>query len=297
MKPSPFEYVRARTVDEATSGLARYAGDAKVIAGGQSLVPMMNLRLAAPAALVDVNRIPGLAGVQWADGSLDVGALVRHRHIERYPAPLPGFALLPKAATYIGHYGVRDRGSIGGSIAHADSTAEWCLMAALFDAEIQVAGANGMRAIASTDFFEGFLSTSLKADEIIIGIRFPTGAQYSAIQEYAQRHGDFAVVATAVAFDLVAGAARNVRVAAGGVAGNAIRLTDVEMLLEGEEPTEDVIASAERAAVDAVDPSGDAHASADYRRQLTGTLVARALRDAIAAGPDETLDMDWSAQA
>jgi carbon-monoxide dehydrogenase medium subunit len=296
VKPSPFEYVRARTVDEATSGLARYEGDAKVIAGGQSLVPMMNLRLAAPAALVDVNRIPGLAGVQWDHGSLNVGALVRHRHLERYPAPLPGFALLPKAATYIGHYGVRDRGSVGGSIAHADPTAEWCLMAALFDAEIQVAGTRGLRAIASTDFFEGFLSTSLETDEIIIGIRFPSGAQFSAIQEYAQRHGDFAVVAAAVAFDMDGGVARNVRVAAGGVAANAIRLADVEVLLEGTEPTEDIIAAAQRAAVDAVDPSGDAHASADYRRQLTGTLVARALRGALLAGPDETLDVDWSAR-
>jgi carbon-monoxide dehydrogenase medium subunit len=286
MKPTPFAYRKATSVAEAAAWLHELGDEAKVLAGGQSLVPMMNLRLAAPTALVDINDVPGLAGIRWVDGELRLGALVRHRHLEAYPAALPGFAVLPKAARFIGHYGVRDRGSVGGSIAHADSTAEWCLMAALFDAEIHVVGVSGPRVVRAEDFFQGFLATSLHHDEVVVEVRLPRGATYSAIHEFAQRHGDFAVVAAAAAFDMVDGRLRNVRLVLGGVAGSPVRAREAEQLLQGEELGDELIAEAGAVAAAGVDPVSDGHASSDYRRRLTQTLLVRALREALATGPD-----------
>jgi carbon-monoxide dehydrogenase medium subunit len=285
MKPTSFAYRKATSVAEAAAWLHELGDDAKVLAGGQSLVPMMNLRLAAPTALIDINDVPGLAGIRWVDGELRLGALVRHRHLEVYPAALPGFSVLPKAAQFIGHYGVRDRGSVGGSIAHADSTAEWCLMAALLDAEIHVVGVGGRRVIRAEDFFQGFLSTSLHHDEVVVELRFPRGATHSAIHEYAQRHGDFAVVAAAAAFDVIDGRLRNVRLVLGGVAGSPVRAREAEQLLEGGEPGDALIAAAGSAAADGIDPASDGHASADYRRRLTQTLLVRAMHEALATAP------------
>jgi carbon-monoxide dehydrogenase medium subunit len=281
MKPARFSYHRAETVEEAVAHLYELGEGAKVLAGGQSLVPMMNLRLARPSALVDINGIAGLAGIRLLDdGGLELGALVRHRHLETYPARLPGFSLLPRAARFIGHYGVRDRGTFGGSIAHADSTAEWCLVAALFDAELHMVGPGGARAVAATDFFQGFLSTVLEPDEVLTAIRFGRGATRSAIQEFAQRSGDFAVVAAAVAFDLDAGRCRRARIVVGGVDGRPLRIGDAETLLEGEPHTQALFAEVADVVTGSIDPPSDSHGSADYRRELARTLVLRALTEA-----------------
>jgi carbon-monoxide dehydrogenase medium subunit len=297
MKPARFSYRRAGTVDEAVAHLQEMGEGAKVLAGGQSLVPMMNLRLSSPTALVDINGIAGMAGIRLLDdGGLELGALVRHRHLETYPAPLPGFSLLPRAARFIGHYGVRDRGSFGGSIAHADSTAEWCLVAALFDAELHMVGPDGARAVAARDFFHGFLSTALEPDELLTAIRFGRGAARSAIQEFAQRSGDFAVVAAAVAFDLDAGRCRRARIVVGGVDGRPLRISDAESLLEGEQPTPALFAEAADVVTGSIDPSSDSLGSAGYRRELARTLVVRALTEA-AGRPDAVSVPDTGAAA
>jgi carbon-monoxide dehydrogenase medium subunit len=299
MKPARFSYRRAESVEEAVAHLQELGDEAKVLAGGQSLVPMMNLRLARPTALVDINGIPGLAGIRFlADGQLELGALVRHRHLETYPSPLPGFSLLPRAARFIGHYGVRDRGSFGGSIAHADSTAEWCLVAALFDAELHMVGpGGGTRAVAARDFFQGFLSTALQPDEVLTVIRFGRGATRSAIQEFAQRHGDFAVVAVAVAFDLDAGRCRRSRIVVGGVDGRPLRVDDAEKLLDGQAPTAALFAEVADVVTRTIDPPSDSHASADYRRELARTLVLRALTQAASGEPDSAAERDSGAAA
>jgi carbon-monoxide dehydrogenase medium subunit len=287
MKPAPFRYRRAHTIEEAISCLQEFGEGAKILAGGQSLVPMMNLRLANPTALVDINAVRGLSGIQQHDGQLRLGALVRHRHLETYPAPLPGFTLLPKAARFIGHYGVRDRGSLGGSVSHADSTAEWCLMASLYDAEMHLTGPERARVVPVEQFFQGFLSTALEPDEVLTEVRLRKGATHSAIQEFALRHGDFAIVAVAVAMDLREGRCHGVRLVVGGVSGAPFRSLEAEQLLEGQLAGAEMFAEVADVAARSIDPSSDSHASADYRRALTRSLVSRALEDAVTSAPDE----------
>jgi carbon-monoxide dehydrogenase medium subunit len=291
MKPAPFSYRKADSVAEAVAHLQDMGDGAKVLAGGQSLIPMMNLRLAGPTGLVDINGIRGLAGIDLRDdGQLALGALVRHRHLEIYPAPLPGFSLLPRAARFIGHYGVRDQGSVGGSVAHADSTAEWCLVSALFDAEMHVMGPAGPRAIPATEFFEGFLSTALRPDEVLTEVRLTKGASRSAMQEFAQRHGDFAIVVVAVAYDLEAGRCRNPRIVVGGVDGRPVRPQEAERLLEDEAPSMELFQEVADAVARGVKPASDSHGSAVYRKELTRTLTVRALQEARVSGPESATD-------
>lgn len=289
MKPGRFSYRKADSVAEAVAHLQDLGDEAKILAGGQSLIPMMNLRLARPTGLVDINGIRGLAGIDLRDdGQLALGALVRHRHLEIYPAPLPGFSLLPRAARFIGHYGVRDRGTIGGSVAHADSTAEWCLVSTLFDAEMHVMGGEGPRAIPATDFFEGFLSTALRPDEVLTGVRLTKGASRSAMQEFAQRHGDFAIVVVAVAFDLEGERCRDPRIVVGGVDGRPVRPQEGERLLKDQVPTSELLREVADAVAREVTPASDRYGSAAYRKELTRTLTARALQEALVGDPEST---------
>lgn len=283
MKPAAFAYHRARTVDEAVSLLAGLGDDAKVLAGGQSLVAMMNFRLVRPAALVDVNPIRDLSYI-LDDGALRIGALTRHRDIERYPGVLDGLDVLPRAARLVGHYPIRTQGTFGGSVAHGDPSAEWCVLALLLDAEIVATGPRGARTIAADDFFRGFLDTALEPDELLTEVRFPRRVRHAAFQEFARRHGDFMVVGAGIAFDLVDGRCRDVRVAVGGVAATPLRLPDAERVLEGRHPGADAFDEAGRAAAVAIDPPADLHGSAAYRRHLTTVLIARAGREAVADG-------------
>jgi carbon-monoxide dehydrogenase medium subunit len=291
MKPARFSYRKADSVAEAVAHLQDMGDEAKILAGGQSLIPMMNLRLARPAGLVDINGIRGLAGIELRDdGQLALGALVRHRHLEIYPAPLPGFTLLPRAARFIGHYGVRDRGSVGGSVAHADSTAEWCLVSALFDAEMHVTGPDGPRVIPANDFFEGFLSTALRPDEVLTEVRLTKGASRSAMQEYAQRHGDFAIVVVAAAFDLEGGRCRDPRIVVGGVDGRPVRPPEAERLLKDEVPSMELFQEVADAVAREVRPGSDNYGSAAYRKELARTLTARALQEALGAEPESATE-------
>jgi len=284
MKPAPFSYHRARSADEAVSLLAELGDEAKLLAGGQSLVAMMNFRLARPAALVDVSRLAGLRYVRVDNGGLRIGALALHRDLERLadPAVLAGFGMLPRAAGYIGHYAIRAAGTFGGSIAHADPAAEWCMAALLFDAEIVARGPGGDRVIPAAGFFTGFLETGLRPDEMIVEVRLPAPRPGAAICEFARRHGDFAIVAVAAAVDVTDGVCRDARVVLGGVAGTVQRAAAAEAALIGSAVDEAAIAAAAREAAAGVDPPGDIHGSAEYRRHLVGVLSARAIGEAAA---------------
>jgi aerobic carbon-monoxide dehydrogenase medium subunit len=283
VKPAPFTYHRARSVAETVALLAELGDGAKILAGGQSLVPMMNFRLARPSALVDVTRIPGLDYLQAGPDGLRVGALTRHRTIElcRDPAVLDGFAVLPRSARWIGHYPIRARGTLGGSIAHADPAAEWCLLAVLLNAQIQLASPRGQRTIPVGEFFEGFYSTTAEPDEMITEICFPAPARHAALTEFAQRQGDFAVVAAAVSIDLASdGRARDIRVVLGGV-GPLPRQIDTTDL-SGQPATTETWRKAGELAAEQIDPPADGHGTAGYRKRLAATLTERALAQAAA---------------
>jgi carbon-monoxide dehydrogenase medium subunit len=282
VKPAGFEYHRAYSPPEIVEMLTALGEDAKILAGGQSLVPMMNFRLAHPSALVDINAVPGLDQVTREGDVLRVGALTRHRALETDTSAgvQDGFGLLPRAARWIGHYPVRSRGTVGGSIAHADPTAEWCLLARLFDAEIVVLGATGTRSIPSAEWFGGFLTTAAEPTEVVVETRFARPRRHGALQEYARRQGDFAVVAAAVAFDVVEGRCTDVSIVLGGVDSVPLRVPQAEAVVEGAPPGTTTWAEAARAAASAVSPSGDLHGDPAYRRHLVQTLTARALAEA-----------------
>ena len=285
MKPAAFDYHRVDRVEDALERLADLGEDAKVLAGGQSLVPMMNFRLVRPPALVDITRIPDLKYVMRDGDALRVGALTLHREIELLSDPdvVCGYELLPRAAHWVGHYPIRTRGTFGGSIAHADPAAEWCMLAVLLDATIVVTGPEGEREIAASDFFGGFFTTSLEPGELLVEVRFPRPRPRAALQEFARRHGDFAIVAAAVALDVEGDRVSDPRVVVGGVDEVPLRVDAAERVLDGAEPGGEAFAEAGRAAADAVDPSADVHGSAEYRKELTDVLVRRALAEAMHA--------------
>ncbi len=200
MKPAAFTYHRARSVAGAVELLVELGDDAKLIAGGQSLVAMMNFRLARPEHLIDIARVPGLDHITRDGDMLRIGALTTHHAVEAAELGRD-FAVLSRAMGWIGHLPIRTRGTIGGSLAHADATAEWCLLAVLLEASIEVEGPSGRRSIAAEDFFLGLFTTALEPDEMVVEIVFPRPAPRAALTEYAERRGDFAIVAAAVDLD------------------------------------------------------------------------------------------------
>ncbi len=280
MKPAPFAYHRTHDVAETVSLLADLGEDAKILAGGQSLVPMMNFRLARPTDLVDITRIPGLSYLRRDEHGLHIGALTSHRAVETTTdrAVLDGFGVLSRAARWIGHYPIRTRGTFGGSIAHADPASEWCLLAVALAADVVLQGPAGRRTVPATEFFQGFYTTAARPDEMIVEITFPRPAPYAALTEFAYRQGDFAIVAAAVVADLSDGACSSVRVVLGGVAGQPF-IVDVSELA-GQPATTATWRAAGQLAAAQVEPPSDELASAAYRTRLTSTLVARALEEA-----------------
>jgi aerobic carbon-monoxide dehydrogenase medium subunit len=285
MKPAAFDYHRVDRVEDALERLAELGEDAKVLAGGQSLVPMMNFRLVRPPALVDVTRIPDLRYVLRDGDALRIGALTVHREIELLSDPdvISGYELLPRAARWVGHYPIRTRGTFGGSIAHADPSAEWCMLAVLLDATIVVTGPDGEREIPASDFFLGFFTSALEPGELLLEVRFPRPRPHAALREFARRHGDFAIVAAAVALDVDGDRISDPRIVVGGVDEVPLRVRDAERAIEGAAPGGEAFAAAGRAAAGAVEPSSDVHGNAEYRKELTDVLVRRALAEAIHA--------------
>jgi carbon-monoxide dehydrogenase medium subunit len=280
MKLPAFEYACPGTLAEAVALLASHDGDAKAIAGGQSLVPMLAFRVASPALLVDLRKLPGLGQIKITDSGVHLGALVRWRDILDDARLERAHPLLVAAVEHVAHYQIRNRGTVGGSVAHADPAAEMPGIAVACDAEIAVTGKAGARVIAAQDFFLGALTTALEPDEIITEIRlpaWPAGRRFG-FEEFALRRGDFAIAAAAVFYDLdAAGKAANAHVGVIGVGDKPARLPSVEAVLNGARVDADVIARAASATSAAVDPQDDIHASAAYRRSLVGTMVERAL--------------------
>jgi aerobic carbon-monoxide dehydrogenase medium subunit len=285
MKLPPFDYACPATLPEAVQLLASRDGDAKALAGGQSLVPMLAFRLAQPALLVDLRKLADLRGIRISEKGVTLGAMVRWREIEDDERLATAHPLLKAAIAHVAHYQIRNRGTVGGSIAHADPAAEMPGIAMTCDAEIAVVGKSGAHVIQAADFFQGALTTALTSDEIIVEIRLPAWPKTRrwGFQEFARRRGDFAMAAAAVFYDLDdSGKARNSHVGVIGVADRPLRLDAVEAVLNGQTVDEATIAKAEAATSAAVDPQDDIHASAAYRRALVGTMVERALRHAAA---------------
>jgi carbon-monoxide dehydrogenase medium subunit len=285
MKLPPFEYACPTTLPEAVQLLASGDGDAKAIAGGQSLMPMLAFRLAHPTLLVDLRKLSDLRGIRISDEGVTLGAMTRWREIEDDARLDTAHPLLKAAVAHVAHYQIRNRGTVGGSIAHADPAAEMPGIAVTCDAEIAVVGKSGAHAIAAADFFESALTTALTPDEIIVEVRLPAWPQARrwGFQEFARRRGDFAMAGAAVFYDLdSSGRAMNAHVGVIGVGDQPQRLPSVEAVLNGQFIDEATIAKAEAATHAAVDPQSDIHASAAYRRALAGTMVERALKQAAA---------------
>ena len=283
MKSPAFDYARPTTLAEAVSLLTSREGEAKVLAGGQSLVPMLAFRLAAPTLLVDLNRLSELRYIRIEDDGVRLGAMVRWRQIEDDVRLASAHPLLVAALKHVAHYQVRNRGTIGGSLAHADPAAELPGIVVTCEAEITAIGAAGRRVIRADDFFLGALTTALKPEEIIVELHLPPwpAQRRWGFEEFSRRRGDFALAAAALYYDtLPDGTAGNAHVGVMGIGDRPQRLAQVEAMLNGRLIDGDTIAEAERAAAAAVKPSDDIHASAAYRRALIGTMVERALRRA-----------------
>lgn len=281
MKPSSFEYHRPESLEEALAVLAQDPDDSKVLAGGQSLVPMMNFRLASPAHLVDINRVPGLSGMSVHGDRLRIAARTRHIEVQRNDIPGPLGSLLREAAGHVGHLPIRTRGTFGGSIAHCDAASEWCQVAALLDAEMTaVSEARGERSIPAADFFQSIFTTALEPDEMLVAVTLPSLADswVAGIAEFARRAGDFGIVTATAAVNVVDGVVTEARVSLGGVHEVPFRSRAAEAVLAGQPCTAEVVLAAADAAAAEVDPPSDTHGDAAYRRDLVRALLPRALR-------------------
>ena len=283
MKPPKFDYHAPTTVEQALELLGRYGGNAKVLAGGQSLMPLLNFRLSRPAALVDLNRIPSLAYVRVQDGQVRLGAMTRQRTIEFSPVVRERVPLLGEATRWVGHLPIRTRGTIGGSIAHADPAAEYPAVLTALGGEVVARGPKGERVVKAKDLFQTYLTTSLTPDEIVVEVRMPAmpaGAGY-ALEEFARRHGDFAIVGIAAVVVKDGARCAFARLATAGAGPVPVRLRAAEEILERDGFTDAVIEAASRRVSELVSPDSDIHASADYRRHLAGVLTKRALKRAL----------------
>ncbi|SRR5258707_4610698 len=283
MKPPRFAYYDPVTRSEVLALLETYEDEAKLLAGGQSLVPLLNMRLAQPAHLIDINRLPDLAYIREEDGYLAIGALTRHRDIEHSPLVRRYCPLLARAIAYVGHAPIRSRGTLGGSLAHADPAAELPVVLQALEGRIRVEARAGSRDIPVEEFFTGELQTSLTSKEILVEARFPvvpprTGVAFSEVN---RRHGDFALVGVAAQISL----RENGRISAAhlalmGVAETPLRLREVEALLLDQQPGEELFNTAAQSASADLAPVTDLHASAEYRRSVAGVLVSRTLHTA-----------------
>jgi CO/xanthine dehydrogenase FAD-binding subunit len=282
MKLPPVGYEAPTTVSGAVDLLAEHLDQASVLAGGQSLIPLLALRLARPAVLIDINGVAELAGVSQADGWVAVGAMTREYVAEESGILAGAVPLLAAALPLIGHEAIRSRGTIGGSLAHADPAAELPAVARALDAEFVVRSQSGERIIPAADWFEGYLATSRRPDELLVEVRFPaagrgTGASF---QEVTRRHGDFAIVGLAASLTLSGGAISDARLAFAGLSDVPVRAVEAENLLVGEGPSAELFDEAAHRATEDIDPPADLHGSADYRRKVAAVLVRRGLRAA-----------------
>jgi aerobic carbon-monoxide dehydrogenase medium subunit len=282
MKLPPVDYEAPKTVAEAVELLAEHEDEASVLAGGQSLIPLLALRLAYPAVLIDINGVTELSGVSATDGWVTIGAMTREYAAEESGTIADAVPLLADALPLIGHEAIRNRGTVGGSLAHADPAAELPAVARALDAEFVVRGPSGERVVPAAEWFEGFLTTSRRPDELLVEVRFPAagGGTGVSFQEVARRHGDFAIVGLAASLTLSRGAITDARLAFAGMSDVPVRAADAEDLLVGERPSAELFDEAARRAVSDTDPPADLHGSAEYRKKVAAALVRRGLRAA-----------------
>jgi carbon-monoxide dehydrogenase medium subunit len=283
MKPVSFRYFAPRTVDDALDLLATHGEEGKILAGGQSLVPAMNFRLARPASLIDINRIDELDYVREEGAELRIGALARHARFETPVAAGALGAFLPRVARHIGHLPIRTRGTFCGSIAHADPASEWCLLAATLDAELFIVSRRGQRNVRPNEYFVGALTTILEPDEFLTEIRLPLlGEDWrTGFAEFSRRAGDFALAMCAAFLRFEDGRIVEARVGLGGATDRPSRIAAAEALMTGTEGGPDIFRKAGNIAAEAIDPLEDIHASGKYRRDLVRAMVGRALGQAL----------------
>jgi carbon-monoxide dehydrogenase medium subunit len=282
MKLPPVEYEAPTTVAEAIDLLAEHGDEASVLAGGQSLIPLLALRLARPEVLIDINGIDELSGVSAADGHVAIGATTREYVAEESGTVADTLPLLAAALPLIGHEAIRSRGTIGGSLAHADPAAELPAVARALDAEFVVRGPSGMRVIPAAQWFDGYLTTSRRPDELLTEVRFPAAGPGTGVsfEEVARRHGDFAIVGLATSLVFSGGAISEARLAFAGVSDVPVRAAAAEDLLAGERPSAELFDEAARRATEEFDPPADLHGSSDYRKTVAAAVVRRGLRAA-----------------
>ena len=282
MKLPYVEYEAPTTLAEAVGLLAEHQDEASVLAGGQSLIPLMALRLARPAVLIDINGLSELSLVAATDGQVTIGAMTREYVAEDSATVGDAVPLLAAALPLIGHEAIRSRGTIGGSLAHADPAAELPAVALALDAEFVVRGRAGERVVPAADWFEGYLATSRRPDELLTEVRFPAAGPGTGVAflEVARRHGDFAIVGLAVSLTLADGVISDARLAFAGVADVPVRVAEAEDLLAGERPSAELFAEAARVATAALDPPADLNGSPEYRKQVAAALVRRGLQAA-----------------
>jgi len=279
VKPPPFEYYRPGSVAEAVALLATHGDDAKLLAGGQSLVPLLNFRMLRPGVLVDINRVAALDFVADHDGRLRIGALTRHHTLEMSPLVRVRFPVLAAAMTHVAHLAIRNRGTLGGSLAHADPAAELPMLALLLDAAIHTSSARGARIHAAGDFFLGPLTTALAADEMVTEVALPALPPNTGwgFEEVALRDGDFAIAAAAATMTPSGSTITGARLAVMGVDATPLRLRGVEAALAGQHFAPELVAAAAQQVRDTVQPNSDLRGSADYRRHLVAVLTERVL--------------------
>lgn len=280
MKPAKFDYYDPTSLEEALALLQQHGDDAKLLAGGQSLIPMLNMRLARPPVLIDLNRVEGLAYINLDDDHLAIGAMTRHAEVERSPLVAAHQPLLTEVMDHIGHSQIRNRGTIGGSLVHADPSAELPAVMVALEAQLKAIGPRGERWIAAEDFFLMYFTTTLKADEILTAVRVPTlppRTGYAFLEE-ARRHGDFALAGVACTLTLADdGTIADCRLGLTGVGMTPVRAREAEDAVKGQLPDAHTFMKAGEAVTGAIMPEGDVHATAEYRQHLAGVLTQRAL--------------------
>lgn len=286
MKPAAFDYYAPTTVEDVMALLKRHGSDARLLAGGQTLLPMMNFRLAAPEVIIDLNRIPDLAFIKTVGEQVQIGAMTRQRALEFSPIIANDLPLLHEAVKMVGHLPTRSRGTIGGSLANADSAAEIPMILQVLEGEVLVRGPNGERMIPASELVLDAMTTSLAEDELLAEVRLPVmprGAWF-AVDEFSRRRGDFAIAAVAAMLVVKDGLCEKARIATAGVSPFSSRLRAAEEALEGRPVDPGAIATAGEAAAEVVEPVSDRNASEEYRRHLTKVLTTRVLKRAAESG-------------
>jgi aerobic carbon-monoxide dehydrogenase medium subunit len=284
MKPAAFVYHRPASISEMLGLLDDHADEAKVLAGGQSLVAAMNFRLARPSILIDANNLPELSGVSRDGDHLVIGAMTRHATFHKPVVDHPIGHLLSRVVRFIAHYPIRQRGTFGGSLCHADPASEWCLAATVLDAEMLIESRAGKRRVPAKEFFRGTFTTAVKPNEILTHIRVPLGnpASKSGFYEFSRRAGDFALAMALVTLEYDGSRIKAARLGLGGVADRAVRLDTLETKLIGQRADEVTFKAIAEEASDAITPTSDIHGSTEYRKDLIKAVLSRALAEAAA---------------